>query len=577
MNVRVSGDSIEAGMKDEKFLEEIKSRVDIVDFISGYVELKRAGQNFKGLCPFHSEKTPSFMVNPGRQIFHCFGCGAGGNVIHFAMKYENLSFQESLRLLAKKAGIEFKAYKSGGEGAGLREKLVGINKAASKIFAENLTGAEAALKYLKGRGLTDETVRLFSLGYALKEWRHLSNQLQSRKFSQSLMKESGLVSSGEKGIYDIFRGRIMFPICDIQGDIIAFGGRVLDDSQPKYLNSPDSPLFRKGETLYGLNLAKDGIRKKGYAIIAEGYFDVIVCRQFGFDNVVAPLGTALSAGHLRKLNRFTRKAVLVFDGDNAGEAAAKRSIPMLLEQGYAAGILLLPGGEDPDSFLRKKGQAAMASLIEKAKSPVDFLLEVSAKDKAGTVREALEIISPATDAIMKEELLRELSEKTGLRETVIREELKALGRKKVKGKEADKSPSSSVFCYDEEILLLSAVIAFPDRTGRVLQALSGVDFNNPVVASIFEKLSKAGDIEALSACLEEEERTLVTRLSFYPGFDHDSVDKNIEDCIRKIGGRKFLRRRELIHEKIKKAEVTGEQDLLNSLMEESQRLIRGVR
>ncbi len=293
------------------------------------------------------------------------------------MKYENLSFPESLRLLAKKAGIDLKEYRLQSGDDGPREKLLELHTVAAKVFTDNLKKSETASSYLKKRGLTEDTIHSFSLGYALKDWHHLSNYLKEKGFSRSVILQSGIVSSGEKGIYDTFRDRIMFPIVDLQGGIIAFGGRVMDESQPKYLNSPDSPLFKKGETLYGLAHAKDGVRKKGYAVIVEGYFDVIVCHQYGFTNATAPLGTALTPGHLQRLKRFTKKAVLVFDGDEAGKAAAKRSLPILLEQGFTSEILLLPPDDDPDSFLRKKGARVFADMVSEAVSPVDFLMSVS--------------------------------------------------------------------------------------------------------------------------------------------------------------------------------------------------------
>ncbi len=565
-------------MRDGGLLEELKARLDIVDSISDYVELRRAGQNYKGLCPFHSEKTPSFMVSPDKQIFHCFGCGAGGDIVHFVMKYENLSFQESLKLLAKKAGISLREYRTGNGEDGPREKLLGIHKAAAELFARNLGKSGRAAEYLRERGLAEETIRTFSLGYALKDWHNLSNFLKSKGFPSQLIVQAGVVSSGEKGIYDTFRDRIMFPICDIQGDVIAFGGRVMDDSQPKYLNSPDSPLFKKGETLYGLNYAKEGIRKKGYAVIAEGYFDVVLCHQSGFRNSVAPLGTALTAGHLEKLKRFTKKIVVVFDGDEAGRAAAKRSIPMLLEYMFAAKILLLPDNEDPDSFLRKRGDAAFAALIAKAKGPVDFILGDSGKGRAETVRDAIEILSSAGDMIMKEELIRELSEKSGMRETVIREEIKRADRQRrerLKTKAA--SPASPSFRYDEELLLLSALLHSPDQLDGVLRIVPVGEFRNPSVSNILGKLSSAGDekgVKAVLSSLAGEEEELVTRLTFQPGFDPEDLHKNIEDCVRKIRSRKNLERRELIHERIKLAEGKGHDESLVALLRERQKLVR---
>ncbi len=561
-------------MRDEKLLEDLKTRFDIVDVISEYIELKRAGQNFKGLCPFHSEKTPSFMVNPDRQRFHCFGCNAGGDVINFVMKYENMSFQEVVRLFAKKAGIELKAYRASDSGGGLKDKLLEIHLTASKAFVENLARSKTAQAYLRRRGLTEETIRFFSLGYAMKDWHHLSNYLKVKGFQAQAIAQSGLVSSGEKGVYDIFRDRIMFPICDVSGDIIAFGGRVMDDTQPKYLNSPESVLFKKGDTLYGLNVAKDAIRKKGYAIIVEGYLDVIMSHQYEFTNTVAPLGTALTTGHLQKLKRFTKRAVLVFDGDDAGQSAARRSIPILVGQGFSTGILLLPEKEDPDSFLQKKGSESYGSLISGAKSVIDFVLKIHGRDKTEAVHEAIQIISAADDPITKEELIGELARKTDKSETAIRESLRKLGRRSgEKGKtEASSSQASSgnVFSYDEEMLLLSAVVSFPDRLGLVIRQVQVEDIRNATVRNIFGRLAEVSgekDMEARLSSLGAEEKNLLSRLAVNPGFDLETVDRNIEDCLKKIRMREF-------HEKSRHAAMAGDRQLLNSLLLERRRLMR---
>ncbi|HET6514584.1 MAG TPA: DNA primase [Thermodesulfovibrionales bacterium] len=570
-------------MKGDRLLEEIRARLDIVDIISDYLELRRSGQNYKGLCPFHSEKTPSFMVSPEKQIFHCFGCGAGGNSVTFIMKYENLSFPEALKHLAKKAGISLKHFTFDSGHDDTREKLHGVLREASKIFAENLKKSSAAHSYLMARGITDETIRRFSLGYALKDWHFLSKTLRQKGIADALILQSGAVSSGEKGIYDTFRDRIIFPICDIQGGIIAFGGRVMDDSQPKYLNSPDTPLFKKGETLYGLNLAKDGLREKGYAIIVEGYFDAILCHQYGFNNAVAPLGTALTSGHLQKLKRFSKKAVLVFDGDEAGKSAAKRSIPLLLAQGFSAEILLLPEKDDPDSFLRNEGPAAFGRLLSKARSIVDFLLDASRKDGAAAVHETIEIISATGDPIMREALIAETAKRTGFRETIIRERMKGIGtRPKGKGSAEKSSSDASSWAvrYDEEVLLLSAVIACPDKLERILEKVPLEEFGNGRVKNIFERLAAQGGCERLDSVISslgEEEKRLVTTLTVAPGFDPETVDRNIEDCMRKITMRKERERLKAVHEKIKEAEGSGEHELLDSLLPERQKLIKEAR
>ena len=564
-------------MKDERLLEELKARLDIVDAISDYIELKRAGQSYKGLCPFHSEKTPSFMVNPGKQRFHCFGCGTGGDIIHFVMKYENLSFQETLKLLAKKAGIDLRNYKVSGGDEGVREKLLEIMTEASKVFVENLRKSKSASLYLKGRGLTEETIRAFSLGYALKGWHSLTDHFVHKGVPRSLILQSGIASSGDKGSYDTFRDRIVFPIRDVHGDVIAFGGRVMDDSQPKYLNSADSPLFKKGETLYALNYAKDSIRKKGYAIVVEGYLDVMMSHQYGFDNTVAPLGTALTPGHVQKLKRFSKKAILVFDSDEAGRSAAKRSLPLLLEQGFGAKILLLPEKHDPDSFLKKHGSVPYGKFLSESRSVVDFVLEISKKDKTETVHEAIGIIYAASDTIMKEELLGELARKTGMSEAAIREEMKLLSRKLKEKRSAyassHSSPGQSSFCHDEELLLLSAVIAFPEKLDSVLGNMSIEDFRNPVIRHVLEELSKGNaekGLDVMLSSLSEEEKALVVGLSVNPGFDLENVDKNIEDCIKKKVMHNF-------EELNRQAHARGDREALNALLLEKRRLIKEAR
>ncbi|HAM50880.1 MAG TPA: DNA primase [Nitrospiraceae bacterium] len=568
-------------MNAERLVEELRARLDIVDVISDYIELRRSGRNYKGLCPFHSEKTPSFMVSPEKQLFHCFGCGIGGNSVNFVMKYENLSFHESLRLLAKKAGIDLKGFRSGDQGDS-REKLIEVVAEAAKVFATNLKKTDAACSYVRERGITDETVRAFSLGYAGKDWHFLSRFLRNKGFADALILQSGVVSSGEKGIYDTFRDRIMFSIFNAQGEIIAFGGRVMDDSQPKYVNSPDTPLFKKGEILYGLHRAKEGIREKGYAIITEGYFDVIVCNQYGFTHTVAPLGTALTSGHLQKLKRFTKRVVLVFDGDEAGKSAAKRSIPLLLEQGFAAKVLLLPEKDDPDSFLRREGPLPFSKLLSMSRSAIDFLLSISRKERTETVREVIEIISATGDRLMKEELISELSEKTGMRETIIREEMKRLRSsltQKTRGEPSSPPPSSRALCYDEEILLLSAVIAFPEKLDAILPSIPLEELRSLPVKNIFKKLGAQGGgarLDSILSSLDDEERMLITRLTVCPGFDHETVEKNVEDCIRRIHARKFDERLKKVHEQIKQAEVSGEQELLDALLPERQKLIKEV-
>lgn len=574
---------------DDKILEEIKSRLDIVDLISDYVELKKAGQNYKGLCPFHSEKTPSFVVSPEKQMYHCFGCGEGGNIFSFMIRHDNLTFPEAVKVLARRAGINLREKREVAPGGGIRYKLIELNKEALKIFQENLKRSKDALSYLEKRGVDGDAINLFSIGYSAKSWSYLYNQLKERGFTDTLMIQAGLIAKGEKGVYDIFRGRIMFPIKNIQGEVIAFGGRVMDDSQPKYLNTPDTVIFKKGENLYGLDIAREEIKKNGFVIITEGYLDVITAHQKGFSNTVAPLGTALTESHLLRLKRFTRKAILIFDGDAAGKAAARRSIPILLNQGFRTKILILPQGEDLDSFLRKNDPELFRDTLLKARSPLNFLFNDSVLDKTETAREAIRIIAGVKDPLFREELLRELSELSGFREMALRAELKRLSLKKpdhnikTKGFREDQTISSGsigdVYCqkrYDEEVLLLSSAIAFPEKTQEILDRVSLNDFTNTLVRDIFERLREKGSIETAMVSMKDDEKTLISRLTLEPGFDITNVDRNIEDCIRAIKGRIIEFSLRDVQERIRLAERSGQEDVLRTLLLERQQVLRDV-
>ncbi|MBI4823882.1 MAG: DNA primase [Nitrospirae bacterium] len=546
-------------MKSDGILEEIKGRLDIVELISEYVSIKKVGQNYKGLCPFHPEKTPSFMVSPHKQIFHCFGCGSGGDILSFIIKYENLSFNEALRILAKKAGVKLKDYSlKKDEG---KETLKEIHEEASKLFVKNLEGSRLASEYLKSRGLKDDTISRFSLGYAHPGWHQLYEHLKGRGFPESLMLQSGLLSTGPKGVYDNFRARIMFPISSPHGDVIAFGGRVMDNGMPKYLNSPDTVLFKKGETLYCLNMAEKEIRGKDCAIAVEGYFDAIMCHQNGIGNVVAPLGTALTTGHLKRLKRFTNNIIVIFDGDTAGLMAAKRSVSLMLEHGMRPKALILPEGKDPDSLLREKGHEYMTHLIEKASTmPLDFFIKTSSKPKAETVKEVLALISKVNDPIYKEELLLELTEKSKMSESTLRKELKNL----VKAELHHKGVAMSMTC-NEELLLLSAIVSFPEKKQMILKDISLEDIKDTLLRKAFQKVISLKDIASGVQEEDSEENRLIRILSVEPGFDITNVDKNIDDCIKKIKKRQ-------IDERIQIARESEDLGLLSSLLTERKKL-----
>jgi len=555
-------------MKTDRILDDIKSRLDIVELVSDYIELKKAGQNYKANCPFHSEKTPSFTVSQSKQIFHCFGCGAGGDIFGFVMKYENLDFQEALKMLAKKAGVQLSGYRFEDGLSERKERLYVIQKEALNTFTGNLKKSKTAIAYLDKRGVSHEMVEAFSLGYADRGRKVLYDHLRAKGLDDSLIIQSGLVFTGESGLHDAFKKRIMFPIFNIQGDAIAFGGRAIDDSMPKYLNSPETLLFKKSETLYGLNVAKDEIRKKGYVMIAEGYLDVIMCRQHGFLNVVAPLGTALTTGHLQKLGRFTKKVLLVFDSDAAGIAAAKRSLSILYEHGFRSKVLLLPERDDPDSFLRKNGSRAFQIKLSKSESMVDFILRLKG-DKADNIRTAIGIIDNAKDLILREELFKELAEKSGIRESVLRGETKKYEQRAGISRTPAAAKTAGFF-YDEEVLLLSAIVAFPDRAPYIFDNLNIDRVCNPVVRQIFQEIKPLADrlnMNTMLGILNDEGKALITRLSLNPGFDIEHVDNNIRDCLRDMAHCE-------IEEKIRLAKTSGDLRLLNSLLAERQKITR---
>ncbi|SPP99967.1 DNA primase [Candidatus Sulfobium mesophilum] len=554
-------------MKSGRLLEDIKTKNDIVDFISSYVQLKKSGQNWKGNCPFHSEKTPSFMVSPSKQIFHCFGCGAGGDIITFVMKHENISFQEAITLLAKRAGVPLPSEGTDKRASQKYEKLRDVLSEAGRYYVTKLKDSARAAAYLRDRGIDAGSIDTFGIGFAPAGWDNLLRHLRGKGCSDALIKEAGLAVQGNKGFYDMFRHRIIFPITGMSGGIIAFGGRALDGSAPKYINSPETTVFKKSDSLFGLSAAKDEIRKQGRVIIAEGYMDVIICHQYGFKQVVAPLGTALTPGHIQKLRALSSKAVLVFDGDAAGRSAARRALALMCHNNYMAKVLLLPDGEDPDSYLRKYGAESFDNQLRYAKSVVDFLFSVPAGDNIEIVREALTLISGVKDLLFAGEMLRELAERAGISESTIREEFK-----RVKGLNvtAVPGPRRAFSCEkkSEEHLLLSALISFPEKSDYILSRLDMDDIEDKVIASLLRKIATLGEMWGATQILDiadDEERKMVTRYSLEPGLDPEQIDKSIEGCFRRIEQRK-------LSERLRLAQTSGDAVLANSLLLEKRSL-----
>lgn len=429
----------------ESFIDELVARSEITDVVSSYVRLTRKGSNYWGLCPFHNEKNPSFSVSQEKQIYHCFGCGKGGGVISFIMAMENLPFVEAVRLLAQRAGMEVPET---GENEGYRrrrERLLALNKEAARFFHETLKGpaGAAGAEYLFGkRGLSRGTVTRFGLGVAPDGWDNLIQAMTAKGFSKRELLDAGLAVDSKKGrIYDRFRNRVIFPIIDLRGEVIGFGGRVLDDSTPKYLNSPDTPVYNKSRNLFALNIARKS--KQGRIILTEGYMDTISLHQAGFDCAVASLGTSLTQEHAQLLSRYTKEAIIAYDGDGAGVKAAQRAIPILEQTGIQVRVLRVTGAKDPDEFIKTYGPEAFGRLLNQSENHIEYRLRQIAaqydlsddQQKVEYLRSAAEMLSTLPSPVEREVYGVRVAEQTGLSaDTMAREIQQAYNRRIKKAK-----------------------------------------------------------------------------------------------------------------------------------------------
>ncbi|MBF0542525.1 MAG: DNA primase [Nitrospirae bacterium] len=514
-------------------VEQIKTRIDIVDFISDYLELKKAGRNFKGLCPFHAEKSPSFTVSPERQMFHCFGCGAGGDIVGFMMKEQNINFPQAVTQLAERAGVVIENnFVPSNKSIEKRKGIFDALEKAREYFIKSLNQTDSAKVYLKNRGLTEEIIKEFSIGFAPRT-NDLYKLLKNKGFSDTLLASSGVIASGDHGLFDMFRGRIIFPIVDIEGRVIAFGGRVTDDGMPKYLNSPDTDIFHKGHVLYGLYFAKENIRKRKYAIVVEGYMDAVVCHMLGINNVVAPLGTALTESHVKLISRYARNILVVFDGDSAGINAAKRSLDIIYREGLSAKVLLLPDKNDPDSFLRSQGVEQFRKLMKGARSFIDFRIDVDGKN-ISAMRDIYATISNMKDAVSKGTLITELAEKAGISETILRDGIKQVSHQAGKGL---KAAGYGLNIKSAEEILLSIFFNYTDVFYRHLDQINLDNFESALIKKIFIELLKTKDkpsIDRLTEICDSKEINYVSGIVLGISIDDQELEQNIVESISKI-------------------------------------------
>ncbi|HDK26214.1 MAG TPA: DNA primase [Candidatus Atribacteria bacterium] len=570
-----------------ELLEEIRNRCDIVDIISGYVPLKPAGKGFKGLCPFHEEKTPSFMVSPEKQLFHCFGCGEGGNVFNFVMKFEKVNFLEAVKILAKKAGVtlplddkkENLLYQQ-------KNRLYKLNNLAAKYYQECLVRTSQGGKiknYLKKRGINDKTVERYRLGYAPAGGNLLMIFLKKKGYSYEDLIKAGLIKRSNLGgrYLDYFRNRIIFPIFNVQGNIVGFGGRVLDDSLPKYINSPETLIYNKGENLYNLNFAREDIRKKNKAIMVEGYTDILIIQQYGFTNTVASLGTALTAKQIKLIKRFTDNVLIAYDADSAGNLATLRGLDLLIKAGLGVKVIVLPLGYDPADFLIKKGGKAFQLLIEKSLSLIDYRLKLLyAKYNTTTIEGRVKIIEeilPTLSAINNEVELRaqikKLSEALDLSEEAILIELKKYKRGAEKFTYNFTKPDSEPGNVAAEKILIGSMLGNVDVAQKVLKELREEDFTVllhrqilSAIKSLLRDNNKIDPQKVIDYLNDDKAAKLISKILIEDNITFNK--KVILGCIDTVKNYKLTqeikeleKRAKMLDEKIKKSEKIEENDL----------------
>jgi len=577
---------------DDSKIEEIKSRVDIVELAGEYLTLKKAGRNYLGLCPFHQEKTPSFTVNREKQIFYCFGCGEGGNAITLLMKIAGMSFPEAIRHLAEKTGVILpaRAVGRGGDKDEQRDGIVGINLKAAQWFAGNLSSPEgrAARDYLQARSLTEEISRQFRLGYAPDRWRSLADYLERSGISLKLAEEAGLVvAARDEGFYDRFRSRLIFPIENVFGEVIAFGGRILGPGEPKYLNSPESSVYTKGKNLYGLNRAREAIREEGFCLIVEGYFDVISLWNAGIRNTVATLGTALTREHLDLLRRYTQDVVALFDPDEAGRRALDRALELFLAANMRARALVLPDDSDPDEFVRKYGKEKMTDLIAAAPAISDYYIDnvlgdgKTFEENRDLLKTAMEFLAKIGNGLERNLFIKRISEKLGIDQALLKKEAHrktsrtrpAQGRP-VKATQTDRSAL--------EVNLIRLMLEYPQNI-LLVENEDVLDYflDEPLKdlgAKMIQTYKLLGFIDLhvlLPTDADKPLKDMIYKLSIEaPPTDESMVERNFADNIRRIKEKWYREKKRLLQHQLRQAQEEGNQDMIRELTVQKLDLMR---
>jgi len=583
----------------QTFIDDLRRQADIVRVIQDYVSLKKKGANWMACCPFHKEKTPSFSVSPAKEIFYCFGCHKGGSVFNFVMEIERVAFPDAIRLVAEKSGVPLPKLVDDSRFEARRQEtddVIQLNKWALEWWQQQLErgGAESRVgrEYLSEREITDETRKTFQLGFAPDSWDALLTYLRQKGASQLQIDRSGLVVKKEEGgSYDRFRGRLIIPVMDIQGRPIAFGGRTLKDEDAKYINSPETTAYVKGRNLFGLNLTRDEIRKQGYAILVEGFFDLIVPYQFGIRNVAASLGTALTADQGKLLGRFARKVVVNYDGDRAGVQAAKKAIEILLAEDLEVKVLVLPDNADPDEFIRKAGASEYQQQRGKAQPHIQFVIDQAVRDrnlhrpveKAEAVEEVLPYIRAVRSRIQKREYFDIAVDSLRITDASLRRELWQFVRGDVHAKPAsERSLTRQAEATPAEQRLLGVLFADEHLRHGVLRILSAEDYEDLATAAIFRALleleneGNAVDFESLSRKIEGDALSakLLPMLLMSDSLHASNEHYAPEECVHTFRLMKLNHRIEEIKTDLAIAEREGDSERVSTLSSEQIELAR---
>lgn len=576
----------------------VRESADIVQVISEVVELKKSGTRFTGLCPFHAEKTPSFSVNPQGQFFHCFGCGESGDVFSFVMKYHRMGFPEALKTLAKRYNIDLPERQiSDADRQRMRfnEQLYGVNEAAAQMYQQCLqqrSDAEDARRYLQERGVGAEAILQYRLGFAPAPesagWGFLQQCLRKQQLPLEAIEKAGLaVRKDMGGHYDRFRSRIMFPILDMTGRVVAFGGRILGEGKPKYMNSPESPIFDKSRLLFGLYQHRDSIRKQRKALVVEGNFDLLLLAIHGVDNVVAPLGTSLTRQHIRSLRGYCDEVVLLFDADAAGLKAAMRSVPFFLAEQVEARVALLPEGHDPDSFVRQEGASGITGLIERSRPLAEFVYETLTRrygttlsGKSQIIGELQPMVQAAADPAQRSLMLAHFSEKLGVSPVQLRSATPAV-KKTEPARQATVQGQGFEYLPRQEKQLADFLILYPEFLGDLEAAGVADVVHSPLVLRVIEVLRElsqqgaAAPERVMSMLTDETERSYVAKLLMEEGAGSVNQEDARTMCRELLDWLGRLRERQYgadLQEQINEAERTGNHELLMQLIIEKQEM-----